>query len=473
MSSEELQTAIRSNCISVVYPSSVQISGIQEDQLPGFVSGMVNVNEFIHKATLANGIRVVTKQIPHARSIAIGIMFDASPHTEPIHQNGIAHLSEHAMFQGTSSRDATEIARQMDVGGGSIGAFTARDYTCYYAIVLDDYRTYAMDLLGDILLNSVAPYQRIESEKRAILGEIESVSDSPLERAQANLKTFAWRDHPLGRPILGRKETVREFTREDVIYFVHGNYLPDRMIVAAAGNVDHRDFLAQVRDAFWRMTGQGESLPQVAPRFNSGATIESMPVSQAYFCLGIRAFRYSHPDRYAVHVLNNVLGSGTSSRLYRRLRDEHGLVYHIGSEYHAYRQGGMLVIEGSTAPEYLHQVLSLTVTELRNLLASEEAVDDEELWRAKMHIHGQHILAGENSHTCMSRLATQEFYFERPITSEEILAQINAVDIDCLQRLSGDLMADSDSRIAISVVCPDSVQGSTAATVAELANQVL
>lgn len=468
MSGDRLLTATNSNSISLAYPSSFQTRGIQEAHPLGFINGTAQVNEFIHKTTLENGIRIVTRRIPQSRSIAIGILFDVSPHTEPINQSGIAHMCEHSMFLGTSNRDAAQIARQMDIGGGNIGAFTTRDYTCFYALVLDDYRTYAMDMLGDILLNSIFPYERLEMEKKAILREIDSLCDSPLERAHANLKGFAWPNHPLGRAILGRQEKVREFTREDVIYFVHEQYLPDRMIVAAAGNVDHRDFVAQVRDAFWRMRGSSVSGLQSNPQFSGGVTVNSMPVSQAYFCLGIQAFPYAHPDRYTFHVLNSVLGSGLSSRLYRRLRDEYGLVYHIGSEHHSYREGGMLVVEGSTAPEYTHQVLSLILREVRALVSGEAPINDDELWRAKMHIHGQHLLAGENSHTCMSRLATQEFYFGHPIPSGEILAQINAVDHDSLQRLAIEQLSERSNQVAISVVGPELGQSSTTSSLADL-----
>ncbi len=463
MPEEHLLTATALNSISSAPASAVKTEGIQEVHPFDLMDSKAAVSEFIHRSTLENGIRVITRRIPQARSISIGILFDASPHTEPRDKSGIAHLCEHALFQGTSNRDAAQIAREMDIGGGNIGAFTARDYTCFYATVLDDYRTYALDLLGDILLNSIFPHEHLERDKRAILSEIDSLGDSPLENAQASLKAFAWPNHPLGRPILGRWETVQEFDRDDIIYFMHAHYLPDRMIVAAAGNVDHTDFVAQVRDAFWRMRGQSASGFEAIPQFRGGVTVNAMPVSQAYFCLGIQAFPYAHPDRYTAHVLNAVLGSGLSSRLYRRLREERGLVYHVGSEYHSYRTGGMLFVEGATAPEYAQQTLSLVLTEINGLISGEMPIDDDELWRAKMHISGQHLLAGENIHTCMSRLATQEFYFGHPISSDEVLAQINAVDQKSLQGLLTEQLANSDNQIAVSVVGPESVQGSTLA----------
>ena len=285
------------------------------------------------KSTLENGIRVVTETMSGHRSISMGILIDAGPFDEAPEQRGLAHLVEHSVFCGTSSRNATQIARLMDEAGGHLGAFTARDFTCYSATVLDDYFTYALDLLGDILLNSVFPPESLEREKTAILREIESAGDMPSERVHDLLKSFAWCDHPLGRSIAGQPDTIKLITREDVIYYVHENYSPDRIIVAAAGNINHEDFVAQVRDAFWRMMGKSMPAAKASPVFHQGVVLENMPVSQVYFSLGIRAYPYADPGRYGMHILNNILGGGISSRLFRRVRESRGLVYHISSVF--------------------------------------------------------------------------------------------------------------------------------------------
>ena len=420
------------------------------------------------KTTLENGIRVVTETMPEVRSIAMGVLVEAGPRDETPEQRGLAHLVEHVMFQGTGSRDAMQIASVMDAAGGQMGAFTARDYTCFTATVLDDYRTYALDLLGDILLNSIFPPDSLEREKKAILREIGAACDLPGERVHALLKAFAWPGHPLGRPIVGSPETVRDMTREDVIYFVHEHYLPDRMIVAAAGNVEHEDFVAQARDAFWRMMGQSKPSVRVRPEYQAGVTVKHIPVSQVYFSIGVRAYPYAHPERYGMHVLNSVLGSGISSRLFRRIRNERGLVYDIGSEYQAYCDDGMLVIEGSTAPEYFLQVLGLTLVELWKLIAGDEPVDEEELWKAKMQIRGRHLIAAENANTRMSRLATQELYFGRYIPGEEILDQIEAVDAQVLQSLAREALIDALGKVTVAVVGPEAPEHYNASTIEEL-----
>jgi len=407
------------------------------------------------RTVLENGIRIITERVPEARSVALGILIDAGPRQESLEQCGLAHLTEHLLFQGTSNRDALRIARDLDLAGGHTGAFTARDYTCYHATVLDDHCTYALDLLGDLLLNSIFPEESLRREKQAILREIDSDHDAPHVRVNDLLKELAWAGHSLGRPIPGWPDSVQGLTREDVIYFVHEHYLPDRILIAAAGHLDHDDFVAQARDAFWRLLGASEQRDGLPPAHHSGIRIEHRALSQAYFALGIPAGGYAHEGRYALHVLTSLLGVGSSSRLFRQVREERGLVYDIGAEYHAYRDAGLVVIQGSTAPEQLRAVLELTLLELARLAWSAEPVSDEELWKARMQLRSQHLLAGESSSTRMSRLATQEFYFGRALAGEEILQGIAQVDGTALQRLRHDWLAPALTQIALAIVGPE------------------
>ncbi len=424
----------------------------------------------------------MTETMPDVRSISMGVLVDVGPRNERPDQGGLAHLTEHAMFQGTGSRNTMQIARMIDSAGGQMGAFTARDYTCYSATVLDDYYPYVLDLLGDILLNSTFPAEHMEREKMAILRELDAGNDVPNERVHTLLKAFVWSDHPLGRPIIGNPGSLKKLTSEDVRYFVSEHYLPNRFIVAAAGNVGHDDFVAQVRDAFWRMLPERSVVdgqvpvvtydtglaPENLPPYKSGVIIENVPVSQAYYSIGIRAYPYAHPDRYGMYVLNNILGGGISSRLFLRLREERGLVYDISSEYHAYRDDGLLVIEGSTAPEYLMQVLGLTLVELWRLVTADDPADEEELWKAKMQIRGQHLIAGEDTNTRMSRLATQELYFGRQIPGDEILGKIEAMNIESFQEFADKALVHSLPGITVAVVGPDAPEHYTVSMIEEL-----
>jgi predicted Zn-dependent peptidase len=406
------------------------------------------------RTDLDNGIRVITEYVDGVRSLALGILVDASPRHEGPNQAGLAHLTEHLVFRGTSQRDARQLAQWMDLAGGQFGGFTTRDYTCFYASVLDEHGTYALDLFGDVLLNSTFTPANLEKEKVAILHELAAAQDTPGELVHDLLKERAWPNHPLGRPIGGRPESVQRLTREDVIYFLHENYLPDRIIVAAAGRVDHLDFVAQVRDAFWRMLGSGYPKRTPAPRHTPGVVVKDMGVSQVYFALGLPAYPFTHPNRYALHLFVHLLGGGISSRLFRQLREERGLVYHVGAEYQAYRDAGMVVLEGSTAPESLPAVLGLILGELAGLVAGSVPITEEELWRAQTHLRRQHLLSGELTATRLSRLATQEFYFGQTLTSEEILRSIEAVDQKALDHLLGAWLPDALKQATLAVVGP-------------------
>ena len=406
------------------------------------------------KTVLNNGIRVITESMREVRSIAMGIIVETGLKDERPNQNGLAHLVEHLMFQGTSSRDSMQIARMMDDAGGHMGAFTARDYTCYAATVLDDYRTYALDLLGDVLLNSIFPDEAIENQKDAIIREIDGTRDFPVQRVDALMKAHAWSTHLLGRPITGNAKTVKKLMREDVIYFVHKNYLPDRIIVAAAGHLEHQDFVAQVRDAFWRLPGSSTPTASLVPEHQPGIAVEYIPVSHAYFSIGIPAFPYAHEDRYALHILNRILGGGISSRLFRSLREDTGLVYNIDSEYHAYREAGMLVIEGSTSPDHFCKVVRGVLTVIRRLFTGEQPIQADELLIAKNQIKSQHLIEAENTDTRMSRLATQELYFGHQISTEQLLKHVDAVDDRKLKEVQA-VIAEDLYKITVAIVGPD------------------
>ena len=408
------------------------------------------------KSTLENGVRVITESIPHSQSVSIGVLVCCSPRDEAAGEAGLSQLSERLIFQGTSNRNALQIHQLVDSVGGRISGFTGRDYTCYSASVLNDYSFHALDLMGDILLNSTFPQGSLEREREAIISEIECAQDMPEARAQSLLKQIAWPEHSLGRPIAGSRETVRGFSREDVIRFVTRHYTPDRIIVSAAGHVEHDDFVAQSRDVFWRLLGEGQMAPVSPPRSVPGFAVEESSCEQSYFCIGIPVYSYSHPNRFALHVLNKVIGGGVSSRLFFRLREELGLVYSIRSEYQAYAEAGMLVIEGSTSRGQERQVLEAVLSTLSELAAWSKPVTDEEISTAKMQILGEYSLSGEHVHTRMSRAAVQEFYFGRTIQETQVTAEVDDVSIDRLQRLAETELMRQLSGLSVAWVAPKS-----------------
>lgn len=413
----------------------------------------------IEQSVLDNRIRVVTKQMEGVRSVSLGFLMAAGPMNEEDKCSGVAHLTEHLIFDGTEQRDAFEIARMMDTTGGQVGGFTSRDYTCFTTTVLDDYRTYLIDLMGDTLLNSQFADYAVHQEKDTIIRELSAQLDRPDVCAHDRLKSHIWQNHPLGRPIGGTIASVAALQRQDVLDFVRKNYQPRRLIVAAAGNLTHQDVVTNVADAFWAMKDDGQTDVIIQPPiFHGGVTVECKGVSHAYFSIGLKAAPYAAPERYLIHLLAGLLGGGMSSRLFRTLRQELGVVYDITAEYQAYRDDGVIVIEGSTTPELLHTVISQIFQELKGMAEHKLPILDEELWVSKMQLKGQHIIAQENSHTCMSSLATQAFYFNRFIDSAEVLDQIQQVDLEQMNIITANILTNGLRHSAIALVGPSCEQ---------------
>jgi len=381
------------------------------------------------KTVLENGIRVVTERMPDVRSLTIGLVLDIGSKDETLANNGLAHCIEHSLFKGTTGRDAASLARMIDLAGGQMGAFTTRDYTCLFAAVLDDYRTYALDIFGDVLLHSLFDAEGLRREQEAILQEIEASDEKPDKLAQDTLKQLAWFGHALGQPIFGRRKVVANFSRETLLNFFSQHYTADKLIVSAAGNVQHDDFVAQVYDALWALPrGSDLAAPttRCSPKFKSGIVLRPRDSAHIYFALGAPAPGYSDERRYAVFVLNNLLGGGMSSRLYQNVRDERGWVYEIGSNYHPYRDAGMMVVEGFTTSANFLPVMSVVVEQLIDL--QNQPVTDEELWRAKERLRGEILIGAEASNTRMSQLATQELYFGRFLPLAELVEGVRNVN---------------------------------------------
>lgn len=404
------------------------------------------------KSVLENGLRVVSLQQPQARSVTMGLLVEAGSSVEPSHQRGLAHLLEHMIFQGTSNRDGLEIARLMDSAGGRMGAFTSRDYTCFYAQILADYVPYALDLFGDLLLNPVFDPGALEREKRAIQCEWQSGQDNPEQRVHEIMRGALWPDHPLGRPILGTLDGLESLDREDLIYFLHTHYQPNRMIVAAAGNLQHDDFVAQVRDGFWRLLGERAALPVQRPASQPALVLQTAPLSQSYFSLGFEAAPFASEDRTTLHVLNAILGGGISSRLFIRLREQLGLVYDVTSSYDAWRDAGLWTLEGSTTTDALPLAVDALLSEVTVLLDGSRPIEVEELHRAKVRLGAQIQLAAEDTHTLMSRLATQELYFGRFFDEVSLLRDLEAVTVTSLRTWIGEHLAQSLRRSTLAVL---------------------
>ncbi len=390
------------------------------------------------KSTLANGVRVVTQSVPHCESVAMGVLVECGSAHESAVGNGLAHLCEHMLFQGTGRRTSSRIAEEVDLLGGQIGAFTARDYTCYSAHVMGGYAFHSLELLADLVLNSTFPEPELEYEKRAILREIDAAADNPSARLHQWLRQQVWDGHPLSRPIPGSSGNVARFTSEDALCFLHEHYTPGRIVVVAAGQVEHEQFASEVHDCFWRLLGGGATESAGSPGFRSCSLSVESPLRQSYSLVGLPAPAYASTDRYAMHALAAILGGGPSSRLARSLRGESGLAYDVHAEYQAYRDAGLLTVEVCTSPQSMDAAAGRVEAEIGAIAGGARPVEDDELWRAKLRLRGQHMVGGGGIGTLMSRLATQELYFGQWISTSAVSAGIDGLSLAGVRRVAAE-----------------------------------
>jgi predicted Zn-dependent peptidase len=380
-----------------------------------------------NKTVLPNGIRVVSRQMPGTRSASLGIWVENGSRDESPRQNGISHFIEHLFFKGTERRSAARIAEEMDSVGGVLNAFTAKEYTCYYAKVLDENLPLAIDLLSDIFLHSVFDPEEIERERQVILQEISQTEDTPDDYVHDLFSLDFFADHPLGRPICGDAKTVNALGRDDFLAFVRDRYLPGRVIVSAAGNLNH----AYLAEEIARRLGAIPRPPHTRdgevgePRLQRGVFQHAKKLEQAHLCFGLAAVHQSDPRRYVAYVLNTLLGGGMSSRLFQEIREKRGRVYSVYSFLSSYRDVGYLGVYAGTSVEWCEEVVELVVQEIKKLAAGE--IRDEEIERTKNQIVGNMILGLESSDSWMRDIAKDEIYFGRAIALDDVIREVRAV----------------------------------------------
>jgi predicted Zn-dependent peptidase len=392
----------------------------------------------IVKDTLPNGLTLLTEAMPHVRSVAIGVWLKRGSRHESDAQSGISHFIEHMVFKGTKNRSAERIAEEVDSIGGHMDAFTAKEYASFHLKVLDKHLPLAVDILSDIVLNPLFDAVEMGKEKKVIFEEINMVEDTPDDLVMEQFTEAFWPDHPLGRPILGTKKTVGGFKRDELASFFRKVYHPGNILIAAAGHLDPAQTLALVRDRFeslgsGRTAGNGKA-PLPAARV---ITRSKKELEQVHLCLGRPAYPQGHANRYAAYILNTILGGSMSSRLFQNVREKRGLVYSISSGVTSYSDAGALTIYAGTSIESVDEVIRLTVDELRRF--RQERVPEEELVRSKEHLKGSLMLSLEHTGSRMNHLARQEIYFGRPFSLDEVIAGIDAVSADQIQRVAAEI----------------------------------
>jgi len=396
---------------------------------------MVEEKRNIHREVLPNGLIVLTEEMQHIRSVSIGIWIKTGSRDEDLQWNGISHFIEHMVFKGTKHRSAEEIARQVDSIGGNMDAFTAKECVCFNVKVLDDHLPIAMDVLSDLVLNPVFDGADITRERGVILEEIKMDEDSPDYLVHEIFTQNFWKDHPLGKPILGTKETVKKFEQPVVLDFYGQRFAPGNLIICAAGNLKHAQFVELVAKHFAQMQAKKNGFhspqPKIVPRI---IMRNKKALEQVQICVGVPSHPIAHQKRYASYILNTLLGGGMSSRLFQNIRERQGLAYAIYSDLNPYRDTGCLSVYAGTSRQSAGKVVQSIVSEFRKLKT--ETVPPEELRRAKDQLKGSLMLSLESSTARMSNLARQEMYFDRFYTLDELIEKIEGVTAEELKELA-------------------------------------
>jgi predicted Zn-dependent peptidase len=409
---------------------------------------MVKELRNIRREVLPNGLTIITEEMQHIRSISIGIWVKTGSRDEDPQWNGISHFIEHMVFKGTSHRSAEDIARQVDSIGGNMDAFTAKECICFNVKVLDEHLPIAMDVLSDLVLNPVFDVQDISRERGVILEEIKMDEDSPDYLVHEIFTQNFWKDHPLGKPILGTRESVKRFDRDPVMDFYGQRFAPGNLIVCAAGNLKHEQFVQVVARHFQHIkpvkNGFHSPQPTIVPRI---IMRNKKALEQVQICVGVPAHPIAHERRHASYILNTLLGGGMSSRLFQNIRERQGLAYAIYSDLSPYRDTGCLSVYAGTSRESAVKVVQCIISEFRKLRL--EPVSDEELRRSKDQLKGSLMLALESSTARMSNLARQEMYFDRFYGLDELIERIEAVTAPDLQELANEFFRTESIAVTV------------------------
>ncbi|HEX9983783.1 MAG TPA: pitrilysin family protein [Thermoanaerobaculia bacterium] len=389
----------------------------------------------VTKVVLPSGLTVIVETLPYVRSVALGYYLRSGSAVESEEHGGASHFLEHLVFKGTENRNTAEIARVVDLLGGDVDAFTGKEYTSFYAHVLDEQVHTALDLLTEIVAAPRFTHADVEMERGVILEEIKMVEDTPDDLVHELFVTAFWPDHPLGRPILGTEETVNRLSREKILEHYAETFHPSNLIFCASGNVRIEDLLPFLEKHFPADTRTPLRRDWSAPTPAQHVIFrEKRELEQVHLCLGMRGYPQQGQERYAAALFNTILGGGMSSRLFQRVREQEGLVYTIVSYHNGYLNGGYEAVYAACAPKNLRRVIDITLAEMKKVKA--EGVTPSEAADAKLHLKGSILLSLESTVSRMSGLARQEYYFGEQYTPDEIIRQIDAVSLEDIQRIA-------------------------------------
>jgi predicted Zn-dependent peptidase len=387
------------------------------------------------RTTLPSGLTVLVETLPYVRSVALGYYLRSGSAVESVEHGGASHFLEHLVFKGTASRTTAQIAQVIDMLGGDVDAFTGKEYTSFYAHVLDEQVGTALDLLTDIVVSPRFTDDDLEMERRVILEEIKMVEDTPDDLVHEIFVTAFWPDHPLGRPILGTEETVNRLGKQQILDHYAETFHPSNVIFCASGNIRPEQVLPFLEQHFPSDARTPLRVEWSEPAPNQHVIVrEKKELEQVHLCLGSRGYPQQYNERYAAALFNTIFGGGMSSRLFQRVREKEGLVYAVASYHNGYLNGGYEAVYAACAPKNLKRVLNITLEEMRRI--RDDGATADELAAAKLHLKGSILLSLESTVSRMSGIARQEYYFGRQYTPDQIIEQIDAVTLDDLHRVA-------------------------------------
>ena len=377
------------------------------------------------KTTLDNGLRILSESIPYMSSVSIGFFVGTGSRSETLPEQGVSHFIEHLMFKGTETRSARDIAEKVDDVGGQLNAATDRENTCYYIKVLPEHLGLGLDILSDMLLHSKFVEADVEKERQVVLEEISLYEDSPDELIHDLHMNSLWPGHALGRNILGTRDSIGAMSREMILDYTKRHYMPDNIVVAAAGNLTHEQLVTQVRRFWDDVRGAAKVSADSTPLFASGQHLQEKEIEQIHICLGTPGVAHDDPRFYASHVLNTILGGGVSSRLFQHIREERGLAYSVCSYPSSFRDTGLFTIYTGVSPENCREVMDIITSIIGDIRSN--GVRPDELKRAKEQLKAGLLFSLESSSSRMSRLGRAEISSREYLSPEQLVDKVDAV----------------------------------------------
>jgi predicted Zn-dependent peptidase len=402
---------------------------------------------FYRKTVLDNGITVITEPMDSVRSITLGIWFAVGSRDEAPPEAGMSHFMEHMMFKGTPMRTAQNISEEFDRMGAELNAFTSKEYTAYYSRFVDEHLDHAFDILADMVTAATLDDEACTSEREVVIEEIARMEDAPDDHIHEIFSNALWPTHPIGLPILGSRDTVGTFDHAQAVAFRGRHYLAGNCVVAAAGNIDHDALVALAENGLSGLPAGPRSLRPVAHAANvSRLTVLEKETEQAHICYGVSTLNAHHPDRFALSLVDGVLGGGMASRLFQEIREKRGLAYAVYSFSMLYQDTGEFAVYAGTRPSNAEEVVRLIRTEVERVAL--EGVTADELDRVRQAATGHLVLGLESTRSRMTRLGKNEITDGEILSANEIMERFDAVTMDDVKRVSADVLS-ADKVLAV------------------------